>query len=112
MGDETVGTRLHDDPPVASAEGSHFGVLVIGAGLSGIGAACQLVRKRSKTTFAILEARSAIGGTWDLFRYPGIRSDSDMATRVRGLVPLAYAAGDAKPVAVQGAIRSAMIPWR
>ena len=45
-----------------------------------IGAACHLVRKRPGTTFAILEARNAIGGTWDLFRYPGIRSNSDMST--------------------------------
>jgi monooxygenase len=80
MSDETLGTRLYDDPSAASAEGSRFDVLVIGAGLSGIGAACHLVRKRPGTTFAILEARNAIGGTWDLFRYPGIRSDSDMST--------------------------------
>jgi cation diffusion facilitator CzcD-associated flavoprotein CzcO len=80
MGDEARGTRDHDDPLAARAAGSHFDVLIIGAGLSGIGAACHLVRKRPKTTFAILEARDAIGGTWDLFRYPGIRSDSDMST--------------------------------
>ena len=55
-------------------------MLIVGAGLSGIGAACHLVRKRPKTSFVILEARDAIGGTWDLFRYPGIRSDSDMST--------------------------------
>ena len=80
MGDETLGTRVHDDPSTANAVGPHFDVLIIGAGLSGIGAACHLVRKRPGTTFAILEARNAIGGTWDLFRYPGIRSDSDMST--------------------------------
>ena len=80
MGDETLGTRVRDDPSTATAAGAHFDVLIIGAGLSGIGAACHLVRKRPKTTFAILEARDAIGGTWDLFRYPGIRSDSDMST--------------------------------
>ena len=67
-------------PRRSDAVGAHFEVLIIGAGLSGIGAACHLVRKRPKTTFAILEARDAIGGTWDLFRYPGIRSDSDMST--------------------------------
>jgi monooxygenase len=55
-------------------------VLIIGAGLSGIGAACHLRRELPHKTFAILEARDAIGGTWDLFRYPGIRSDSDMHT--------------------------------
>ncbi len=80
MGDETLGTRVHDDPSTVNAVGAHFDVLIIGAGLSGIGAACHLVRKRRGTTFAILEARNAIGGTWDLFRYPGIRSDSDMST--------------------------------
>ncbi|MDA0821374.1 MAG: NAD(P)/FAD-dependent oxidoreductase [Proteobacteria bacterium] len=58
----------------------HFDVLIIGAGLSGIGAARQLQEKSPKKTFAILEAREVIGGTWDLFRYPGIRSDSDMYT--------------------------------
>jgi cation diffusion facilitator CzcD-associated flavoprotein CzcO len=58
----------------------HFDVLIIGAGLSGIGSACHLQAKSPEKTFAILEARDAIGGTWDLFRYPGIRSDSDMYT--------------------------------
>jgi monooxygenase len=55
-------------------------VLVVGAGLSGIGAAVHLKRDCPDRSFAILEARDAIGGTWDLFRYPGIRSDSDMYT--------------------------------
>jgi len=55
-------------------------VLIIGAGLSGIGAACQLQQQCPEKRFAIFEARDAIGGTWDLFRYPGIRSDSDMYT--------------------------------
>lgn len=58
----------------------HVDVIIIGAGLSGIGAARQLQDKCPGKTFAILEAREAIGGTWDLFRYPGIRSDSDMYT--------------------------------
>ena len=80
MNDATLGTRVHDDPSTVNAVGAHFDVLIIGAGLSGIGAACHLLRKRAKTTFAILEARDAVGGTWDLFRYPGIRSDSDMST--------------------------------
>ena len=48
----------------------HLDVLVIGAGLSGIGAACLLQQERPGRTFAVLEARDAIGGTWDLFRYP------------------------------------------
>jgi len=58
----------------------HFDVIIVGAGLSGIGAARQLQDKCPGKRFAILEGRDAIGGTWDLFRYPGIRSDSDMYT--------------------------------
>jgi monooxygenase len=58
----------------------HVDVLIVGAGLSGIGAACHLRRECPGKTFAILESRDAIGGTWDLFRYPGVRSDSDMFT--------------------------------
>jgi cation diffusion facilitator CzcD-associated flavoprotein CzcO len=58
----------------------HVDVLVIGAGLSGIGAACHLQVECPDKTYAVLESRGAIGGTWDLFRYPGIRSDSDMFT--------------------------------
>ena len=52
----------------------------MGAGLSGIGAACHLQRRCPGKTYAVLEGRDAIGGTWDLFRFPGIRSDSDMHT--------------------------------
>ena len=55
-------------------------VLVIGAGVSGINAGCRLQESCPGKTVAILEARDAIGGTWDLFRFPGIRSDSDMFT--------------------------------
>ena len=58
----------------------HVDVLIVGAGLSGVGAACRLRERRPGKTFAILESRDAIGGTWDLFRFPGIRSDSDMFT--------------------------------
>ena len=59
----------------------HVDVLIVGAGLSGIGAACHLQRATARARrYAILESRDAIGGTWDLFRYPGIRSDSDMFT--------------------------------
>ncbi len=57
-----------------------YDVVIVGAGLSGIGAAWHLQDKSPGKSFAILEAREAIGGTWDLFRYPGIRSDSDMFT--------------------------------
>ena len=58
----------------------HVDVLIVGAGLSGVGAGCYLEREFPGRSYAILEAREAIGGTWDLFRYPGIRSDSDMHT--------------------------------
>ncbi|MGY1915406.1 flavin-containing monooxygenase [Blastococcus sp. SYSU DS0973] len=58
----------------------HVDVLVVGAGLSGIGAACHLEKDRPGTSYLVLESRAALGGTWDLFRYPGIRSDSDMFT--------------------------------
>jgi cation diffusion facilitator CzcD-associated flavoprotein CzcO len=58
----------------------HFDVLIVGAGLSGIGAAVHLQQDCPGRSYAILEGRDAIGGTWDLFRYPGIRSDSDMYT--------------------------------
>ena len=58
----------------------HFDVVIVGAGLSGIDAACHLREKCPDRSFTLLEGRDAIGGTWDLFRYPGIRSDSDMHT--------------------------------
>ena len=62
-------------------------VLIIGAGLSGIGGACHLRRSSPDRSFMILESREASGGTWDLFRYPGIRSDSDMYTFGYGFKP-------------------------
>jgi monooxygenase len=58
----------------------YFDVLIVGAGLSGIGAAYHLQTKCPAKTYKILDGRTAIGGTWDLFRYPGVRSDSDMHT--------------------------------
>jgi monooxygenase len=62
-------------------------VLIIGAGLAGIGGACQLRRNSPNRSFMILESREASGGTWDLFRYPGFRSDSDMYTYSYGFKP-------------------------
>ncbi len=68
------------DPEIADAQSEFVDVLIIGAGLSGIGAAVQLQRRCPSKSYLILEARAAIGGTWDLFRFPGVRSDSDMFT--------------------------------
>jgi cation diffusion facilitator CzcD-associated flavoprotein CzcO len=64
----------------ATTTPEHVDVLIVGAGLSGVGAAVHLQRECPERSYAILESRQAIGGTWDLFRYPGIRSDSDMFT--------------------------------
>ena len=58
----------------------HKDIIIIGAGVSGIGAACHLSRKHPNKSYTILESRKEIGGTWSLFKYPGIRSDSDMYT--------------------------------
>lgn len=59
---------------------NHTDIIIVGAGLSGVGAACHLERKNPEKTYRVLEAREEIGGTWSLFKYPGIRSDSDMYT--------------------------------
>ncbi|MBT0773611.1 NAD(P)/FAD-dependent oxidoreductase [Kineosporia sp. J2-2] len=63
-----------------TGEAEQLDVLIIGAGLSGIATACHLERSLPHTRYAVLEARPDTGGTWDLFRYPGVRSDSDMFT--------------------------------
>jgi len=63
-----------------SAAAEHFDVVIVGAGLSGVGAGVHLHEKCPGKTYAILENRASMGGTWDLFRYPGVRSDSDMHT--------------------------------
>jgi monooxygenase len=65
---------------LANPTTDHVDVLIIGAGISGVGAAWHLQDQQPGRTYAILEARDALGGTWDLFRYPGIRSDSDLHT--------------------------------
>ena len=63
-----------------SQDPEHLDVVIVGAGLSGVGTACHLQREHPRRTYAILEGREDLGGTWSLFRYPGIRSDSDMHT--------------------------------
>src|SRR6266496_2345156 len=83
----------------------HFDVLIVGAGLSGIGAGYHLQEKCPGKTFAILEARDAIGGTWDLFRYPGVRSDSDMFTLGYSFSPWTEAKAIADGPAIRDYIR-------
>ena len=70
-----------------SQPAQHFDVIIIGAGISGVSAAYHLQKHCPGKSYVILEARDAIGGTWDLFRYPGIRSDSDMFTLGFGFRP-------------------------
>jgi cation diffusion facilitator CzcD-associated flavoprotein CzcO len=65
----------------------HRDVLIIGAGLSGIGAACQIEMRCRGLQYAILEARDTSGGTWDLFRYPGVRSDSRAVRSATDSIP-------------------------
>ena len=65
---------------MSPGEAEYSDVLIIGAGISGIGAAYRIHEKNPKLSYTVLERRARIGGTWDLFRYPGIRSDSDIFT--------------------------------
>jgi monooxygenase len=92
-------------PVEIPAELEHLDVLVVGAGLSGIGAAVHLMQKSPDRSFAILESRDAIGGTWDLFRYPGIRSDSDMYTLGYSFKPWASTKGIADGPAILEYVR-------
>lgn len=78
LGEEGYTERL--PPSIPGMNMSELDVLIVGAGLSGIAAAYHLQDKCPSKRFEIVEMRGAIGGTWDLFRYPGIRSDSDMYT--------------------------------
>ena len=80
-------------------------VLIVGAGLSGVGAACHLEANCPGKSYAILEARDAIGGTWDLFRYPGIRSDSDMFTLGYSFRPWREGKAIADGPAIRGYVR-------
>lgn len=79
----------------------HFDVLIMGAGLSGIAAAYHLQKLCPTKSYVFLEQRERIGGTWDLFRYPGIRSDSDMFTMGYSFRPWM----DARAISPGGAIR-------
>jgi cation diffusion facilitator CzcD-associated flavoprotein CzcO/predicted esterase len=90
---------MREAAPRAAPE--ELDVLIIGAGLSGVGAAVQLQQRLPATRYAIVEARRAIGGTWDLFRFPGVRSDSDMYTLGYRFKPWA----DAQAIAEGPAIR-------
>ncbi len=83
----------------------HLDAIIVGAGLSGIGAAVHLQSDFPGRRFAILESRDAIGGTWDLFRYPGVRSDSDMFTLGYAFKPWT----DAKSLADGPAIRDYIV---
>jgi monooxygenase len=87
------------------AHPEHVDVLIVGAGLSGVGAAAHLQDECPGTTWAILEAREAIGGTWDLFRYPGVRSDSDMFTLGYAFRPWTDTTAIAEGAAIRDYIR-------
>ena len=80
-------STLSDVKDKADMTQTHLDVLIIGAGLSGIGAAYHIKTAFPSRSYAVLESRGAIGGTWDLFRYPGVRSDSDMFTLGYGFKP-------------------------
>ncbi|PVZ72551.1 flavin-containing monooxygenase [Pelagibaculum spongiae] len=91
---------MANQPKASSESVERLDVVIIGAGLSGIGAACHLQKKCPNKKFAILEGREKLGGTWDLFRYPGVRSDSDMYTLGYNFKPWTNAKGiaDAKDI--------------
>src|ERR1700689_4541126 len=69
-----------EQTPNTTAIPEHIDVLIVGAGISGIGCAYHLQTEQPQKSYLILEGRESTGGTWDLFRYPGIRSDSDLHT--------------------------------
>jgi len=83
----------------------HVDVLIVGAGLSGIGAACHLRMECPGKSFVILEGRNAMGGTWDLFQYPGVRSDSDMYTLGYSFRPWTQAKAIADGPAILGYLK-------
>ena len=92
---------LREALPISPVRPEHHDVLIIGAGLSGIGAAVHLQNHCPDRHVTLLESRAAMGGTWDLFRYPGVRSDSDMYTLGYAFKPWA----DARAIADGPAIR-------
>ena len=75
------------DEQAKSGPGEHFDVLIVGAGISGIGAAYHLQRDCPDLSFAVLDSHEAFGGTWLIHRYPGARSDSDLFTFGYGFKP-------------------------
>jgi cation diffusion facilitator CzcD-associated flavoprotein CzcO/acetyl esterase/lipase len=88
----------------AEAGDEQLDVLIVGAGLSGVGAAVHLRHAHPGMSFALFESRAAIGGTWDLFRYPGVRSDSDMYTLGYRFKPWLAAQAIADGPAIRGYI--------
>lgn len=94
-------------PASSTASAAPLDVLIVGAGLSGVGAARHLQQRCPGKTFALLEGRAALGGTWDLFRYPGIRSDSDMHTLGYSFKPWTAAKAIADGPSILNYIRSA-----
>src|SRR5580692_4407557 len=96
---------MSDDRTEGALAYEHVDVLIIGAGLSGIGAAYHLQKNCPQKSYAILEGREAIGGTWDLFRYPGIRSDSDMYTMGYSFRPWTNAKAIADGPSILGYVR-------
>jgi cation diffusion facilitator CzcD-associated flavoprotein CzcO len=107
-----VAVAIKQREPDRQPASEHFDVLILGAGLSGIGAACHLRRTCPGKSLAILEARDAIGGTWDLFRYPGIRSDSDMFTMGYSFRPWEDARGIADGPSILSYIRDTASAYR
>ncbi|HXW88721.1 MAG TPA: NAD(P)/FAD-dependent oxidoreductase [Streptosporangiaceae bacterium] len=93
------------DRPAGSSAHGHVDVLIVGAGLSGIGAAARLQMEAPGVSYDIVEARNASGGTWDLFRFPGVRSDSDMFTMAFPFRPWRDSRAIADGTAILGYLR-------
>jgi monooxygenase len=97
---------------ISTGTTEHFDVLIVGGGLSGVGAAVHLVTRCPGKTYAILEARESMGGTWDLFRYPGIRSDSDMHTLGYSFKPWRHAKAIADGPAILEYVKETAAEYR